>query len=674
VRLALASVLIAFAAGCGRSSAPRPRDVVVVTVDTWRHDAAGFAGNPALRTPAIDALAAQGVVYVNARAHAVVTLPSHASLLTGRLPYEHGVRDNGGFELRHGTPTLASLLKARGFATAAFVSAFPLDRRFGLDAGFDVYDDAFGAAGSGAADALAERDGAATVERAAAWWRATPSPRLLWVHLFTPHFPYDAPEPYASRWREKPYYAGVEQADTQLAPLLALLRDAGEGPAPLVVLTADHGESLGEHGEATHGLFAYDATLRVPLVVWEPDALRPSRVDRPVGLVDVLPTICDRLGIPAPPGLAGRSLLDPARGEDGYFEAMAARLHRGAAPLSGVVRGRYKAIRLPEPELYDLEADPGETRNLASEQPSRYEDLAGAVPAAALEGLEAAPLDGEAAARLRSLGYATPSAPRSTGEDPKHLVAQDREIDAALFAWRRGEREAAVARLRALLERAPRCSPARSHLAAFLADLGRIGEATAVLAVGDDEGSRVRLALLRLRLGETVAAAAGLRGLEESEDPETQSALGRVQAALGNRAEAKRRFDRALALDPTYPEGLVDLGTLLLDEGDLEGARGRFEAALAASPGLAEAWNGLGVVRSRSGDSQGAIDAWARAVEADPALADAWFNLAAAAARAKAWGRAGDALERYAALVDGEERTRALEMLRRVRAGEGGRG
>ncbi|HEX6850497.1 MAG TPA: sulfatase-like hydrolase/transferase [Candidatus Polarisedimenticolaceae bacterium] len=673
MRFALVLALVALSAGCGAASSPRPRDVVVITVDTWRHDAAGFAGNARIRTPAIDRLAAEGIVFSNARAHAVVTLPSHASLLTGRLPFEHGARDNGGFALNERSPTLASWLRARGFRTAAFVSAFPLDGRFGLDAGFDLYDDAVGAAGSGAADALAQRDGAATVALALAWWRANPSPRFLWVHVFTPHFPYDAPEPFASRWPDQPYFAEVERTDAELAPLLEALR-AEPGPGPLVVLTADHGESLGEHGEATHGLFAYDATAKVPLVVWERGTLAPAAVDRPVGHVDVVPTVCARLGIAAPDGLPGRSLLDGGEVADTYVEAMAAHLHRGAAPLAAVVRGRYKAIRLPEPELYDLEADPGERRNLAPVETSRYEALVADLPKEAYGGLAAAPVDDDAAARLRSLGYLVGTSDRAGVEDPKHLVEEDRAIDAALGAWRRGDRDAAVTGLRRLLERRPRCAPARSHLAGFLTDLGRLDEAAEALAPATDETSRVRRALLMLRRGDTAAASALLAPFGDSADPETQSALGRVAAVLGNRVEARGRFERALALDPTYPEGLADLGTLLLDTGDVDGARARLEAAVAAAPSLAEAWNGLGVVRARSADDAGAIDAWDRAVEADPTLADAWFNLAAASARGRAWGRAAAALERYAALVDGEDRARALELLRRVRAGEGGRG
>ena len=225
--------------------------VLLITVDTLRADAVGAYGNRNALTPWMDRLAARGVLFEDAHAHNVVTLPSHANMLSGRYPLEHGVRDNAGFRFPQGTETLATLLAARGYRTGAFVSAFPLAARFGLGRGFEVYEDAFVGAGPRPAFVEQERTGPETVALARRWVEAQQGqPFFCWVHVFEPHYPYAPPEPFASRFRGDPYHGEVAAADAALAPLLEPLLAAGERGRTLVVLTADHGESLGEHGEA----------------------------------------------------------------------------------------------------------------------------------------------------------------------------------------------------------------------------------------------------------------------------------------------------------------------------------------------------------------------------------------------------------------------------------------
>ncbi|HYN22494.1 MAG TPA: sulfatase, partial [Thermoanaerobaculia bacterium] len=319
----------------GGIASARPReavDVILVTIDTLRADSLGFAGNRDVSTPLLDRLAAAGRVYTNAHAHNVVTLPSHVNILTGRYPYQHGVRDNSGFTVPESVPTLAAILKQAGYATGGFVGAYPLDSRYGIGRGFDVYDDNYPRASNAAEFALAERRGDQVVAPALAWWRSQAGrPRFLWVHLYDPHASYDPPEPFKTRFARNLYLGEVAATDSFLAPLLEPVLDGEETPA-LVVVTADHGEALGDHGELTHGMFAYEATLHVPLIVWGP-GIEPGRDERWARHVDIVPTVLGRLGIESAEGLPGRSLLaTPAEAVDSYFEALSTNLNRGWAP------------------------------------------------------------------------------------------------------------------------------------------------------------------------------------------------------------------------------------------------------------------------------------------------------------------------------------------------------
>ena len=353
-----------------RATPQRERDqnVLVISIDTLRADRLGAYGRTEAVTPWMDRLAREGVRFDFAHAHNVTTLASHANIFSGRHPTEHGVRDNAGFRFPAGTETLATLLKARGYRTGAFVSAFPLDSRFGLARGFDVYDDRFVDAQARPVFLEQERPGAATVALARKWIDAAGDARwLCFVHLYEPHAPYQPPGTLAEGFREQPYDGEVAAADEALRPLLEPLLQAGRNGRTLVVLTSDHGESLGEHGEATHGIFAYEATLRVPLILYQPRILRPRVVSTPAGHVDLLPTILDALSLPSPEGLAGRSLLEAAAGRSSegasvtYFEALSGQLNRGWAPLHGVIHDRTKYVELPIPEVYDLAGDPGES-------------------------------------------------------------------------------------------------------------------------------------------------------------------------------------------------------------------------------------------------------------------------------------------------------------------------
>ena len=335
--------------------APRPdRNVLLVTIDTLRGDALSSYGGSA-QTPNLDALAAQGARFTFAHAHAVVTLPSHTTLMTGKYPYQHGVRDNNGYRLPKSEATLATRLKPLGFATGAFVGAFPLDQRFGLNTGFDVYDDSVSEVGTTVDFALPDRRADVVVRSALQWIDRQQSKWFGWVHVFDPHAPYRPPQPFAARYPSDLYAGEVAWTDAALGPLfdrLAML------PRPtLVIVTADHGESLGDHGELTHGIFAYDSTLRVPLLVAEIDPARARKpkgvtIDSAVRHIDVAPTVLEAVGADADSALPGSSLrqvIADGGGQDrpAYFEAMTANLSRGWAPLRGVLAARDKYIDLP---------------------------------------------------------------------------------------------------------------------------------------------------------------------------------------------------------------------------------------------------------------------------------------------------------------------------------------
>ncbi|HEX6200396.1 MAG TPA: sulfatase-like hydrolase/transferase, partial [Thermoanaerobaculia bacterium] len=635
------------------------RDVLLVTVDTLRADALGFAGNARAATPALDRLAAAGRSDSRAHAHNVVTLPSHANILTGRLPFEHGVRDNSGFVLPEDVPTAATLLGEAGLATAAVVGAYPLDARFGLARGFDLYDDAYPEGGGDARFRTPERRGSEVVERALAWWRDHEGERrFLWVHLFDPHAPYDPPEPFHAA---DPYLGEVAAVDAFLAPLLEAAT-GGDEPA-LVVFTADHGEALGEHGELTHGLFAYEETLRVPLVLWGPGVPPGTTSTEPARHVDLLPTILDAAGVPAPPGLPGRSLLGPPPEEapTTYFEALTANLDRGWAPLRGVIREGEKFVSLPLPELYDLEADPEEARNLYDAERETARRLARLLPEESVWPPDRRAATSEELAALRSLGYLAGSARAkeryTAADDPKNLVAVDQQVHRFIDLYQRGRLPEATELAREIVREQPGLGLAYYHLAQVLLERGLDAEALEVLETARSRGAATpavlrQLGLLLAERGRAPEAVALLQPLvpdgAAGADPETLNALGVALSETGRQAEARRALRRVFESDPRNPEARQNLALVALRLEDWQEARREAEQAVAANPALPHAWNYLGVALYNLGRPREALDAWERATALDPDDYDLLYNLGLVAAEQGDLARARRALERFA--------------------------
>ncbi len=470
--------------------APRASHVLLISMDVTRRDRLGFHGGPA-RTPNLDALAAAGVVFEHALAPTPVTLPSHATLLTGTYPPRHGVRDNGTFRLAPGSATLAGTLRAAGLRTGAVVSAFVLDAQFGLDQGFESYDDRF-QTGLGGMLGREERSATATTDAALRWLDVRGDGAFfLFVHYFDPHHPYAPPEPFASQ-ADHPYDGEIAYMDAQIGRLLEGLRQRELLDTTLVIATADHGESLGEHGEETHGIFVYQSTLAVPLVLRGPGLPAGRRVAGEVSLADVTPTVLDLLGHPIGAHVQGRSLVQALDGDPQvptrpiYLEAHSGAHSFGWAPLTALVQDHHKFIAAPRPELYDLRADPRETRNLVEQDPERVRTMGERLAALARElgagsasAPAAAPLADEDRRRLEALGY-TPSAPRADGEvglDPKDGLAEFVLLQRAGAMQEENRLSEAVELYDRILERNPRNWTALERSGLALLHLGRFDAA-----------------------------------------------------------------------------------------------------------------------------------------------------------------------------------------------------
>ena len=645
-----------------------------------RADALGSYGGRA-STPNLDALAAHGARFTFAHAHAVVTLVSHASILTGRYPYEHGIRDNTGYRLAPDQPTAATLLKARGFSTGAFVGGFPLDRRFGLTPGFDVYDDRMTRAGPAGEVANRERPADAVVKAALAWIDAQPGKWFVWVHVYDPHEPYEPPGEFATRFAADPYLGEVSWTDAALGPLFDRLKALSR--PTLVVVTGDHGESLGEHGERTHSLFAYEATLHVPLIVSQlgPGAGDPKgiTIDTPVRHVDILPTLVASTGETASAG-SGGALLDAiaaGRGTErpSYFEAMSAAVTRGWAPLRGVLVGREKYIDLPIEEMYDLSADPKEANNIVRVKPDRarvmletLKQFSVAPPARA--GAETA----ETIERLRSLGYigggsAVVREQYREADDPKRLVEIEQMLWKASDALRAGRTDEAVTLFETIIAKRPDTEDAYRKLALVYWRSGRPAAAIATLETALKNG--VTQSEVRIRLGQYLSdsgqAGKAIDLLKDTagHDPDAVLALGNAYTVAGRFAEGAATFTRLIEIDPQNALAYENLGTAQLQAKDPKAAEASLRKAIALDPTLAGAHTTLGVLLATTGRRDEAIREWTRAVELDPGDVNALYNLTLNLAQAGRMDEARAYGQRFIAAAPPEMRADA-ETIRRA--------
>jgi arylsulfatase A-like enzyme len=558
--------------GCSAPGDPPVDRVILVTLDTVRADYIGSYGATHAHTPSFDTVAAEGVRFDVAISPTPLTLPSHASLMTALDPPAHGVRHNGIYRLSGEIPTLAERLRAAGFETAAFVGAVVLDARFGLDRGFDVYDDAMSGRTSGHIG-YAERTADAVAGAALAWLDRAPDRFFLWIHFYDAHAGYEPPPGFASAFASRPYQGEIAFVDSQLGRVLEELRRRWPDGGTLLVVTADHGESLGEHGEATHSYSVYEATQRIPLLMSGPGLPRERVVAETVRLVDVAPTVIGLAGAEPLPEVEGRDLRPLIGGDEGderiaYVETQATRLDHGWSPLLGVRTARFKYIRAPRPELYDLEGDPGELRDVAGTSPedvARLDRLLAKRLASGSVSREdnrlSVGLSDSDRERLRSLGYVVPEVDASAVSDPHATVGPNPKD--------------AISLLRVLDE------------AERDVDAGRLTAALARLEHSGNEGTAVR------------------------------AMRASIAVATDDFAAAERDARAVLVSQSDRTDVLLILGRALAGQGRLEEARAAIEAALLLDPTSKSAWGFLGRVLEGLGQTDPAREAFARAREAD---------------------------------------------------------
>lgn len=584
------------------SAAVRPDlNVLLITIDTVRADRLGCYGYAGAGTPNLDRLAAEGVRFANTYAQVPLTLPSHCSIMTGMDPADHRVHNNGTYSLGPEIPTLAGLLKARGYRTAAFIASFTLDSRFGLARGFDVYDD--NVQGEEALKSFrSERRAGAVLAALAPWLESIRGERFLcWAHFYDPHLPYAPPPPFDAEYRDRKYDGEIAYVDLIIGKLLDLLKEKGLENTTLIVVAGDHGEALGEKKEIDHGLFLYDGTLRVPMIVRLGKDLPAGRVvSSRVRLIDIMPTVLDSLGIPVPSGVRGTSLLPYARGKRTadlpvHIETFYPRETFGWSALTGLIDGAWKYIRAPTPELYDLPLDPHEEKNLASAEPAVLREEARKLDefiarSGARKGPAGRAVSAAEAERLRSLGYlgAAAADSRAKGElpDPKDKIGDYLLVFRGNLLENEGRLVEAAACYRQVLDANPGVPSNYVNLAVLEMKRNRADEAARLLEQAkskfpDSEVVLSRLMGIYLNAGRWQDALSTGRALLEN-DPAHFDALflsGSAYAHLGKWEDALACYRKARAIEPEnaalqrkFADSLHAYALLLGRAGDLKSA------------------------------------------------------------------------------------------------------
>ncbi len=589
-------MFVVFAGCAGReppATGPSP-NIVLITIDTLRADRVGRG-----LTPTIDALAARGASFTHARSAVPLTLPSHVSIMTGALPPQHGVRVNGTvFGGRQ--ETIARVLHDGGYRTAAFVGAYVLDRRFGLSGGFDLYDDRVERDPSGRETLEAQRRGDAVVDAALKWLQARDArPFFVWIHLYDPHAPYEPPAAFLARARNEPYDGEVAFADAQVGRVIEWLKTSGVGDRTVVAVAGDHGEGLGDHGEGTHGMLAYDSTLRVPLVLAVPGRGAEVR-DAPVSLVELAGALVHLAQRPVPSTMHATSLLtDRVVQPETYAETQYPRT-AGWHPLSAIADERWKLIVSSETELYDLSSDPAESRNVASSRAPIVDAMRRRITSlgSATESKPAA-VSAEASERLRALGYVSGAAlppPDDRAPNPATRIAAWNTFEKELARLTAGDARRALTGLASLARSFPDAPVFQSTYARALKDTGRVRDAVDVY----------RRAIARW-----------------PGDAAMYHDLGVAAGAAGLWGEASRAEQAALALEPGNSAASNGLGLLQVESGKPADAVRSFEQAVKGDPGNAVYWTNLGNARRQANDPAGAEQAYRNALDNDPRSVDA---------------------------------------------------
>ena len=668
-----------------------PKRVLLISVDTLRPDYLGCYGQKRLRTPQIDSLAQAGVTFDQAVSHVPLTLPSHISMLAGLYPTHHGVHDNSGFYLDPKLVTLAEIFQKEGFATAAFIAGFPLDSRFGMDQGFQIYHDALPMRLVNNDLALPELP-ASTVTDAALDWLAKikKDQWFLFIHFYDPHHPYFPPEEYRKKYPRNFYAGEISYVDDQIGRLLQYLKDRNLLSSTLIVFTSDHGESLGAHGERSHGVFVYDTTMRVPLILTGPGIPSNKRVSTLARLIDVAPTVMDLMKIRNSVQMDGASLVKSWTSEQAaprkqvsYFESLAAQMNRNWAPVRGFYLLPNKYIDLPIPELYQLDIDPEEKKNLCesdaklcADYRDQYQQFAKSI---GVSGVKAQEVDPEVAEQLEALGYVTSSqkvvAKKSYGkeDDPKTLIALDNMINEAFGLHHEGQDEKAIQMLETALQKRNDLKLAYLNLAYFYEGTGLLEKAASTLkrAIANgiqDSQIYSKLGFYLLQLGRSDEAVSHVQKSIQlnPKDLESYNYLGMVYTEQAKYDEAQKAFDKALELDRTVSVTYNNYAVLHLKRKDLSKALLSYQSAIEYDPQMVAAFNGMGVVYAMMNRQQDAINNWKKALDLDPKQLDALLNIGYAYLKQDRRGEASAAFQQFLAKASPHRYSQDIEKVKKT--------
>jgi arylsulfatase A-like enzyme/Flp pilus assembly protein TadD len=628
-------------------------NVLLITIDTLRFDRLGIYSDNHVETPNIDELARKSIVFTRAFSHNPVTLPAHTNILTGTTPLYHGISDNTGFKLDESFLTLSEYLKGRGYETGAFIGAFPLDSRFGLDQGFDIYDDNYGTHSS-LAMFFVERRAEEVIRPAREWLEDRDKPWFAWLHLFDPHQPYLPPAPFDQKYEHDLYSGEVAYIDSVLGPLFSMLEDKAMLENTIIVFTADHGEALGEKGEETHSYFAYNNTIHIPLIFYVP-GMKHKMVEDNVCHVDIFPTLCQLLGGDMPNHLQGRSLFSSKTAknkdhQDIYFESLTPYLNRSWAPLRGLIRENIKFIDLPIAEVYDLANDMDENLNLADRTDTEKlkKDLRQLMSRMFGPSLSRRTdrIDPEELKKLESLGYVAGGAQTlketfSEKDDLKTLLPVQNRMLQALAKYQTGHIDESIVELQRVVEEKPDFILVYNRMATLYKETGRIQESISILKDGLDKnpGHPDLMSSLGIMLAEAGQPEEAVQWLEEclllrDFDPEIFNYLGVAFYKMGQIQPALANYRRALELDNNYASVYNNIGSLYLrlflqnkEQKAFDSAMLNFNRALVLDPRLFAAYNGRGAAYKFTGNVELAIADWKRAIELNPDFIDPYFNI-----------------------------------------------
>jgi arylsulfatase A-like enzyme/tetratricopeptide (TPR) repeat protein len=673
----LVALAIAYSVACAQPepvpTGERGLNVLVITLDTIRADRLGAYGNTEIRTTFVDGLAERGVVFDRCIAPTPLTLPSHASIFTGTYPVFHGVRDNGNYVVPAELTTLAELTSEAGYRTGGFVGAFVLSSRWGLDQGFESYTEPKGGYDPALVSfAQIQRRADAVVDDAIAWLRKeSESPFFAWVHLYDPHLPYDPPPAFSRQYEGDPYLGEVAFADAQLSRLQTFLESSGLDTRTLVVFAGDHGEGLGDHGEHDHGLLLYQTTVQAPLIIAHP-SMTAVGVRRPevVSLVDILPTIAEAIDLPLPDSVQGQSLW-PLLGGAGVFdevpvyaETFYPELHFGWSPLTAIHNRQFQLIQSSDPELYDLDHDPLQERDLIDTHSDVAQRLTGKLETL-MERLAQGAMDAASApdaatiAKLAALGYVTGGASPGEGQtsedlaSPRSMLGLYNRLQEAISVISAGDEAGGERVLLEILEANGSLVDAWAGLGRLYRRQGRMAESLS--AFREAHARRPLDPFLVSKLANALISTQQpaeaeqllLAALEKHpDDPYIVFALARVLETSGRFSGSESVYRRVLKLDPRSAPAHTRLAALALHRGDLDAASMELDAALRLDPRVAEASLLEGQLLERRGRLDEAAQAFRNELRSSP------NSLPAAIALSRLEGRRGRQDEQEQVLRD----------------------